>query len=629
MSGIFGVVSKECIDNKDYLGLELWNKGYGDGDVQSYTSDKYLYGICHESVKKSVLKERFILEKNQCRAVIDALIFSKYDNGCSDEQFIFDTIYEKGISSLVDVNGDFSGAFWSEKKGELVLFRDHCGVRPLFYYIDDARVIFSSDIRGIISIRDVNADINEEWLYKTLEGYSDITPADTEYKNIKCVPFGGYISFWFTENDIKTTTGYYWKPGEKKIRFKNREQYTVELRKLVEDAVRIRAEVSELPVGAELSGGLDSGVISLILAEMDKRCFYFSWTPGVEDLTYADKDERYVINDICEKAGIDCYHGKLSVNFDRIDVIKKSFPLKTDSTSELPFFLEYVFPNYINTTPIYETAAFLKEKGVKLVFTGHGGDEGISHRGDPYELFYSHEYYRYLRLMYSRTSRDKHRIIKTISLIRKNLLEAEAEFKVPFVYMNSGGDKVVNEKFSMKYKRERMPVVSFSFDPKSYIVNGGSRNRLDVLSFFGACTGVRYMAPFMDYRVVDFALGIPRYLYFNWFWDRYIFREAFKDIMPKSLYKQRDKESYSYNSLPQAAPIKEDPEKIIASKVRYLSILDRNKWSKYLDYSFLDEWSRTGEKRDDDIAILNALMACIQAENVVKRSREVYESDYN
>ncbi len=624
MSGIFGIVSQKNIDTDECLGLRAWNENYGDCITQVYRSECAYIGAKPEYMKAAADGNCYALfqEEHQSGA-IDSVIFSDKKSDLPDEKFLFTRVVSSGIDSVKDVNGDFAGAIWDEEKRELLLFRDHMGVRPLFYYYDDEKIVFSSDIRGITSIKSVDAAVDSDWLYKELSGYSYLSATGTEYEHIKCVPFGGYISFRFDGQKIVKETGHYWVPGDKKVRLKNRSEYTKELRRLVEDSVRIRALATDHKLGGELSGGLDSGVVDVLLSQIKKDCFFFSWTPKEELLPLAEGDERLIIRDICDKAGIECNYGELDVDFAKLTLMKERMPIK-EEVSDINKPNAYAFPCYLNTAQIYETASFMRSKGVKVIFSGHGGDEGASHRSNPYELFYNHEYYRYLRLMYSRSSVLKHRIPATIRLIKENLKVAQNDLTKPFS-TGSGVNPLIRKSVADRFDETKMEPLYFAYDPVKYINGGGSRNRLDVLAFYSACTGVRYFVPLLDYRIVDFALGIPRYLYHNWYYDRFIFREAFKDLIPHSLYKQRVKEDNSYKNLPKndREHVELGAEEIEKAKKRYVDWLDREYWKDLIDFEVLDRWVLGEVRKEDEIPILSALMICVQAEYMIRRSREI------
>ena len=120
---------------------------------------------------------------------------------------------------------------------------------------------------------------------------------------------------------------------------------------------------------------------------------YFSWSKSPKVVPYAENDERLVIDDICKQEDIICYYS----NDDSYMDVSSNMALNMKqigvefSMDEAPV-IRYALPSYSNTLAICETAQFVNRKGGKVVFTGHGGDEGISHRCNPYELFYHREY---------------------------------------------------------------------------------------------------------------------------------------------------------------------------------------------------------------------------------------------
>ncbi len=261
-----------------------------------------------------------------------------------------------------------------------------------------------------------------------------------------------------------------------------------------------------------------------------------------------------------------------------------------------------------------------REKDAKVMFNGHGGDEGVSHRSDLYELFLHGEIYQYFKQIWL-TSGDKRRLIRTTKRALKNIYNSMKNRRR--TYLNwYASPELLNSNFSKGKKSPKTGNTQFEYDPVSYIESGGSRNRLENLSFFGAICGVRYFVPFMDYRVIDFAVSIPRYLYIQNGIKRYIFREAFKDIIPESLYKLKIKEDRSINN------IEPDPDwykKYKERKLEIINSLDRKYWANYLDYGLIDELARNGEPTDAQLFIelkrQKALLKCALADNLLRRAK--------
>nr|WP_197027959.1 asparagine synthase C-terminal domain-containing protein [Butyrivibrio sp. WCE2006] len=208
---------------------------------------------------------------------------------------------------------------------------------------------------------------------------------------------------------------------------------------------------------------------------------------------------------------------------------------------------KFAFPPGSNTYTMMIGAQFVRDKGTRVLFTGHGGDEGVSHRCNVYELFYNHEYYHYWRNIWS-LNPGRRRVIRTLKKGFKNITSSIRDNRE--TYLNwFASPELLKADFSKGFRKQKENTLKFAFDPVAYIRDDGSRNRLDNLALFGACSGVRYLIPYLDYRVIDYAVSIPRHLYMKHGVKRYIFRQAFKDIMPRSLYSVRIKEDTSVTNI--------------------------------------------------------------------------------
>lgn len=634
MSGILGFLhnsSNESFQNINIKTMLLWNRIYGKDAEAFRTNTTYALGCCYEYISKESDHSTTILTKGKKYAAIDALLFNREEmlkkinlhKTISDEELLFSYIDVFGFDALKDVNGDFAGAIYDDNTKALVLFRDHMGIRPLFYYACDEFIAFSTDIRGIISLQQVDASISESWIYKTLAGYSTLSQCATEYTHIFCVNPASYIQFSYIDNKLVFESHKYWELGSKKIRFSSEAAYKDKLRELITDSVKIRLDAISDHIGAELSGGLDSGIIDILINRLGRKGIYFSWSPNPDELPLAENDERLIIADICEQENIRCLFRKTNSELSNDSNIARNIQdIGICLTKEHPAF-RYVLPPYINTLPICEGAQVLQREGAKVVFTGHGGDEGVSHRCNPYELFYHREYYHFFRYMWSTTHGQKNRIGKALKKSCRVLRETGRNLKRPFLNPFHSPD-LLNIDFTNKYSKEKMSALHFAYDPKSYINEGGSRNRLDNVALLGSCSGVRYLIPYLDYRVIDFAISIPRHLYLKGNKNRYIFREAFKDLIPQSLYDLRTKEDNSDKNK------KGNPdwfEEYKRRKEEVISILDRDYWNKYLDFDIINTWMKeekpSEDKRFESERKMYCLFICAMAENLVKKSREI------
>lgn len=146
---------------------------------------------------------------------------------------------------------------------------------------------------------------------------------------------------------------------------------------------------------------------------------YYSWSFSPQDLPLVPNDERQVIEDICEQENIICRYGGTTIDMgpnSNIGINHMKIGLILDMEKEPKF--SFAFPTYINTLIISETAQLVNSFGAKVVFSGHGGDEGVSHRGDSFELYYHKEYLHFFKCVWDQYAGQKHRLLKTLKQCR-------------------------------------------------------------------------------------------------------------------------------------------------------------------------------------------------------------------
>ncbi len=633
MSGIYGFWQPfSKLDNSnDLIRLMLWNKAYGNISEEVYQDDNFYLGCCYEKLSETAIAGSPVLKHNNKFAVIDALIYNReelikkgqFTDTLSDEELIFSYIEKFGLNELKDVNGDFSGAILDINDCTLTLFRDHMGVRPLFYYSNEHTVTFSTDIRGLVSMPHVDTSIDEKWIWRKFTGDATMGTENTEFAHIFCVPPASYMTFTLSNGIFQHNKTAYWQLGSRKIRYSSEAAYIKHLRELITDAIERRLKITSGAVGAELSGGLDSGVIDILINRLGRDGIYFSWSASPQELPYAPNDERLIIADICKQENITCNYRNIILNFDDESIIThkmRKIGAKPNMSEGIP--LRYAFPPYINTLQICKATEFINRQGAKVIFTGHGGDEGVSHRCNPYELFYHKEYFNYIKYMWSSTQGLKHRIYNTLLRCHKNLTTSRKTLRNTYTDIFAAKD-LLNKDFYEKYSQTKMPALTFAYDALAYIKNGGSRNRLDVTALLGAYSGARYLIPYLDYRVIDYAVSIPRHMFLKNMKHRYIFREAFKDIMPVSLYNLNSKEDTSWNSIEKKP---RDEKEHVERKKLLVGLLDKEYWSKYLNLELIDRWTTQSDNISDenlDKGMFLGISNCVQLQNMIKRSKEL------
>ena len=619
MSGIFGFTMNT--DQKELLeealgGLEYWNRIYGD-----HARDCALVGRSGLGCHVEHFSDRFpggapILHLDGSDAVVDALLYNRDEiekalelaPGCglSDEELLMKLVAQKGWKALAMVNGDFAGAVLDREKGSWTLFRDHLGVRPLYYYMENGVFVFSTDIRGIAAVPGVRLRPNEKRIFARLHFCNTLSLQETDYANVWCIRPGavtevraGGAGFTFREKP-------YWKLRRRRIRLKGTKAYAQRMRELVEDAVRRRLDAVPGFVGAELSGGLDSSVIDILINRSGRKGCYYSWSADPKVIPLAeDGDERDVIRDICRQEGIEC-----------------RYLYARDGRASWGMY-DRVVPSFVNTLELTSGSRWMHDQGARVIFTGHGGDEGVSHRGSRFELLCNGELGAYLWMHYADLAGRSLRGIKTLYSAAMEALDRVNSLHEP-LHETDMHSKILCADFGERVRKDfRNEPLYFSVYPHRFVMQGGTRNRLDNVAYQGASAGVRYLIPFVDHRVMDFAVSIPRRLYLNEKGNRMVYREAFRDLMPDSLEAVDYKEFLSLKHHRRTNKAQEHQK---SENEFFLSRLDPEYWKGILDLEAIALRTPPADPESDAARSFRTgtheLYRCILIQNTALRAKD-------
>ena len=186
--------------------------------------------------------------------------------GHSDTEVVLHAYAQFGADCVHHINGIYAFAVWEEKRRRLFLARDRIGVKPLFYKLHAGGLLFSSEIKTILSFPSVKAQLEETGARQLILLGPGRLPGSGGLKDIREVEPGccGYY------DQGKLRLSRYWKLRDRE-HTDSFEDTSAYVRYLVTDAIQ-RQMVSDVPVGTFLSGGLDSSIITAICArELQKR----------------------------------------------------------------------------------------------------------------------------------------------------------------------------------------------------------------------------------------------------------------------------------------------------------------------------------------------------------------------
>ena len=236
---------------------------------------------CHTG-KREVLA-RLPHENGAACAVADAALYHSVGTASSVEEFLLRLLLRDGADALEELNGAFAGAVFVESRRKLYLFRDHMGLKPLFYKLHDGGILFGSEIKAILRYPGVRAAVTREGLCEVL----GVGPARRESSGV----FDGIFSVLPGHYAVFDETGFrqtpYWRLGGAPCA-DSFEEAAGRVTALVTEAVSRQGGGK---ICSFLSGGLDSSIVTALLAlERDARVDTFSFD-------FTDSGKHFAAND--------------------------------------------------------------------------------------------------------------------------------------------------------------------------------------------------------------------------------------------------------------------------------------------------------------------------------------------
>lgn len=218
----------------------------------------------------------------------------------SDTEVIIHAYEEYGEECPNKFNGIFAFAIWDSKKKRVLLARDHFGVKPLYYSVDDEKLIFASEIKAILHYSATARQINEKALYYCLTFRHTPAPL-TLFERINKLPASYLLIVSKGKNELKR----YWKDRITVTRNRKENEWIDLLRNQLENAVE-RQMMADVPVGLSLSGGVDSGVLLALMSKYQGKGVH-AFTVSFEGVNKED-DESLRAKKTAEMFGAKFYH---------------------------------------------------------------------------------------------------------------------------------------------------------------------------------------------------------------------------------------------------------------------------------------------------------------------------------
>jgi len=468
----------------------------------------------------------------------------------TDTEVLIHLFEDHGSKMLSLLNGQFSFAIWDQKTENLFLARDRVGIRPLFYYKKNNRLIFGSEIKAIFTDNSINRRFDPKTISDIFTAWTPIS-SETPFRDIYQIPSGHFAQFSKKEFRVEP----YWK-----ISFKKNDVETITLsdckerfEELIIDASRIRLR-ADVPVGAYLSGGIDSTFISaLVKRNFNNRLntFSVSFTDSRFDETAFQKKA------ICS---LQTQHNEIRC---KEKDIGDFFPVIIWHT-EIPIFRTA-------PTPLFFLSKLVRDNSFKVALTGEGADEIFAgyniFKEDRIRRFWAkHPDSKFRSMLLKRlypyifVNADRQSIIFQVSFFKKKLKEINSpvyshliRWENTSMLKNFFNDDFKQQTTSLETFIENycatLPVDFMTWHPLSraqyteinlFLSNYLLSSQGDRMAMANSVEG-RY--PFLDHRVIEFATTIPPKFSLNGLTEKYILKEAARGYIPQELI-DRPKQPY-------------------------------------------------------------------------------------
>jgi asparagine synthase (glutamine-hydrolysing) len=270
----------------------------------------------------------------------------------SDTEVVLNAFIKWGPECLFRFRGMFAFAIWDERESSLFLARDRFGVKPLYYHVEGDRLLFASEVRSLLDSGLVPRRLCRKGLVDYLRYQSAVAPL-TLVKDVMQLPAGHHAVFRNGALALKS----YWAPEEVAVDAGPQDPVTVRrrIRELIFQSVE-RRMVSDVPVGAFLSGGIDSSAVVAVMAAVGSNP-PTAFTVGFDEKEY---DESAYAELVARKYGVQ--HEKVLL---RPDHFLEGLP-------EALRALDTPSGDGINT---YIVSKAIRRTGLKVALSGIGGDE--------------------------------------------------------------------------------------------------------------------------------------------------------------------------------------------------------------------------------------------------------------
>lgn len=486
----------------------------------------------------------------------------------SDTETIVHAYEEYGDDFVAHLNGQFAIALWDVKRRRLLLIRDRVGIRPLFFQRDQGALLFGSEIKAILAVSSRTPRIDIEGLSQTFTFWAAIGQK-TCVEGVQALPAGHMLIVeQGPEKLVKEKLVKYWDwtfPANADRHRLSFDEAAEALRALLTDAVRLQLR-ADVPVGAYLSGGLDSAVIASMVREHTNVSLR-TFSVGFDDSEF---DERPFQQAMVSHLGTQ--HTSVQCRSEDIGNI-------------FPKLLQHTEAPILRTAPapLMILSNHVRNSGFKVVLTGEGADEVFA----GYDIFKEAQ----IRRFWARQPKSawRHQLIKRLYPYLRHSPVSSGAYSQSF--FGQGLEQTNNPFYAhiQRWTTTRRLWNFFSKDVQASLsaINPEQQLQSMLPAEFASWPGlskdqyieaqtllfgyllssqgdrvamansVEGRVPFLDHRVIEFANRLPPRYKLRGLREKAVLRHAARDLLPKDIlhrvkqpYRAPDNQSFFIDGKP-------------------------------------------------------------------------------
>ena len=451
----------------------------------------------------------------------------------SDTEVVMAAFIKWGEQCVKYFNGMFAFAIWDTVNKSMFIARDRLGIKPLYYYLDDEQIVFSSSVKAILASELVNRKLNNNGVVDYLR-FQTVHAPYTMIQDVYSLMPGQYMVLNDERQEIKT----YWHPTENyQIVQPNKAEIITNIKDKLGKAVESRL-MSDVPFGAFLSGGIDSSIIVALMAEVQKQ--------PVETFSVVFKEEKF-----SEGKYAKMISDRYQTNHHEIELTANHFKELIPDALQ---FLDHPSGDGLNT---YVVSKYTKDAGITMALSGLGGDELFG----GYSIFNQIQNLQSKKWLssfpnYARKQAGNfyHALKRDVPSSKIKALLKQEYFDTEYIHqfyrqvlMDNQIDSLLNieklplnrsfeiahEVIGYKTKGWALPLLSrvSIAEISTYMQNVLLRDT-DQMSMASA---LEVRVPFLDHELVEYVLGIPDAIK-KPISPKHLLVEAFKDKLPEQIY---------------------------------------------------------------------------------------------